>query len=67
MSSSTEKRDETSQNSSQSSSLTNLSQFVELNKEERSSTSASNQNQSIADNRFELKYYFSELFKSFII
>jgi len=44
--------DETSQNSSQSGSLTNLSQFVELNKEEQTSLPSSNQNSSIIDNRF---------------
>jgi len=62
-SSSSEKRqklnDETSQNSSQSGSLTNLSQFVELNKEERTSSPSLNQNQLIIDNRLVSKYYYS--------
>jgi hypothetical protein len=62
-SSSSEKRqklnDETSQNSSQSGSLTNLSQFVELNKEERTSSPSLNQNQLITDNRLASKYYYS--------
>ncbi len=44
--------DDTSQNSSQVASLTNLSQFVELNKEEGNSLPSSSHNQSIGDNRF---------------
>jgi len=44
--------DDTSQNSSQIASLTNLSQFVELNKEEGNSLPSSSHNQSIGDNRF---------------
>ncbi len=49
--------DETSQNSSEVvGSLNNLSQFVELNKEERTALPSSNPNQSIIDNRFASKF-----------
>ncbi len=44
--------DDTSQNSSQVASLTNLSQFVELNKEEGNPLPSSSHNQSIGDKRF---------------